>query len=117
MRVLKGYTDAASYTPTGTPQFKNEYPQKNLSKSIKNSSGDSVQFSVEALNMLKNGKDSLTACAQDATYDQYGNLTRQVDALQRDINRLSMMAWPAGPVFNSRLNSLRSQAGNLSAVV
>lgn len=119
MRILKSYTDASTMTGQGFDMPNNAEPkEKSSAKAQIKVSGDSVRLSPEAIEMLENGSmESLSVCAHDATYDQYGNITRQVDALNRDLNNLAMATYPAGAAISSKVNTLRSQLNSLRASV
>lgn len=80
---------------------------------------DRITLSDEALRMLENGGDALHNCPQDATYDQFGNVTRQFDSIQNDLRSLAsqFMSSPANSGMLGRISSLRSQVAALEATV
>lgn len=119
MRIIKAYTDAVAMGNQGFGMGTSSDDAKEkgqASTKIKNS-GDSIRLSQEALRALESGGESLSACANDATYDQKGNITRQVDALRRDIDALSFIPYAPTIGMGAKLNSLRAQVGSLRASV
>ena len=55
----------------------------------------------------------------DATYDQYGNVTRQFDSLQGELRSLasSLMTSGEGAGLAGRVNTLQTQLRSLEAMV
>ena len=120
MRILKAYTDAGAMggNSFGLIPSKNEQQEKRQDKEQIKDSGDSVRISAEAQELLENrNTETLDINAQDATYDQYGNVTRHVNALSRDLASLTRAAYPAGPALSGKINFIRSQLGSLRAQV
>lgn len=121
MKIIKAYTDAVAMGNQGygmgAGASAEDAKAKGRQQTPPKQGGDLVRLSAEAMRALETGGESLSVCAQDATYDQYGNLTRQVDALQRDISNLAMMNFPAGAGMSAKLNSLRAQVNGLRAQV
>lgn len=118
MRILKAYTDAGALGGKnyGMTLVNDEAREKKQPKEQVRVSGDSIRISAEAQEMLENGTVS-EICAHDATYDQYGNITRQVDALSRELASLGRAAYPANANLAGRINFLRSQLGTLRTQV
>lgn len=120
MNILKAYADAGA---TGGQNFGMAAMQSPVvakrpeTAEVKNS-GDSVRLSAEAMALLENGgSDNLQVCANDATYDQNGNVTRQVEALQRDLLSLSRAAYAMTPGISGQIGALRAHASGLRASV
>lgn len=120
MNILKAYADAGA---TGGQNFGMNAMQgapaaKRPETAEVKTSGDSVRLSAEAIAMLESGgAENLQVCANDATYDQNGNVTRQVDALQRDLISLSRAAYAMGPGISGQIGALRAHAQGLRAQV
>lgn len=83
------------------------------------SGGDSLSLSAEALEMLANGGGAGSICPQDATYDQSGHVTRQLDDLQRDLRRLAsqVLSTPQSSGMAIGLNALQGQLASIQARV
>lgn len=120
MQILKAYADAGATGKrnfVATPGLQRESGQTREQRN--SNSGDSITLSQEALDMLENGgQDTLSTCPQDATYDQFGNVTRQFDSLQNDLRRLAAQfrtsAESAGMLgqissLQSRLSAIKAQ--------
>lgn len=113
MYGIKAYAEAGrngSYFSGSVKQAKPE--QRTFTEIIKNS-GDSVCFSNQALEILEHGKNGVSNCPQDATYDQYGNVNRQFYALQKDLSELAAAAWPVNVAVASQANALQNQVRRL----
>lgn len=119
MNILKAYTEAGS---AGGQNFGMMPPRdpatetKRENTQVK-SSGDSVRISSKAMELLENGAESLSVCPQDATYDQYGNVTRQIDALNSDLNKLSRLAYPVGAGIAAQVNAMRPRVASIRAMI
>lgn len=118
MNVLKAYANSgnlgqAAYLPANY----NRASQAGSGKSQQ--SGDFLNISEEAMEKLEASQQgSVSVLPQDATYDQHGNVTRQLDSLQGDLRLLAaqFMADSAtlGMIghlgaIQSRLSSIRAQ--------
>lgn len=120
MNILKAYADAGAtgsqnYGMNLTPGAR---PEKRPGTTEIKNSGDSVRLSAEALDLLESGiSENLSVCANDTTYDQNGNMTRQVEALQRDLSALARAAYAARPAMAGQINLMRSRAQTIRAQV
>lgn len=123
MQILKAYAQAEATgrqnwetTPQKTQPRERQQPRE---KQQPKDEGDKISLSEEAREMLNYGGDALSTCPQDATYDQYGHVTRQFDSLQGDLRTLAaqVMGTSEGAAVAGRLNSLRWQVAGIKAMV
>lgn len=122
MQILKAY---AAGSATGSHGFgmrggRNAAYDMATGKAQLKSSGDSLSLSDEAMEMLlTGGASTLSACPQDATYDQSGHMTRQFDNLQNHLRRLASQfrATAGGAGMLGRLNTMQSQVAAIRAQV
>lgn len=122
MRVIKAYTDAASTGKQNFGLLGNRVPSRAGQSGAVASKpgGDRISLSDEAIEMLETGSpDALSFCPQDATYDQYGNVTREMESLQSDLRRLAakFMASADGVGMTGRVNAINSEIAALKAQV
>lgn len=117
MRILKAYADAGA---TGNQNFGLPVTRKverEAREQRQSPAGDRISLSAEAREMLASGEESVSVCPQDATYDQYGNMTRQFDSLQQDLRGLAGKAMAEGDmalagklgILGNRLAALKAQ--------
>lgn len=119
MRILKAYSGLGNELPSpGASMGRMGEREKNEHKSP-SPSGDTVNLSAEARQALAGGEVPLSAQAADATYDQYGNVTRQFDSLQGELRNLasSLMSTDEGAGISGRVNMLQTQLRSLEAMV
>lgn len=118
MNVPRAYTNAGSLSGSTFTRISSgigSVPQRTTQTK---DSGDILHFSSEALELLENGgAANHYLCAQDATYDHTGNITRQVEALNRDLNNLARSSYAAGAGLAGKINLMRAQAGSFRASV
>lgn len=120
MNILKAYADAGA---TGSQNYgmnllAGPKAEKRPDTTEIKISGDSVRLSAEAMDLLENGvSENLSVCTNDTTYDQNGNMTRQVEALQRDLSTLARVAYAARPAMTGQINLLQARAQGLRAQV
>lgn len=121
MQILKAYADAGASGKQGTSLLPGKVAASDSrgKTQVKSKSGDKISISDEAKQLLISGQSPLSLYAQDATYDQYGNVTRQLDSLQSDIRQLAQdaMGTPGALGLGGRLSSLQSQIATLKAQV
>lgn len=88
-------------------------------KRVHKASGDVLSLSKEAREMLRQNRDALSACPQDATYDQNGYVMRQVENLRGDLRNLSahLTGYPEGAAITGRLRSMQRQLGGIQAMI
>lgn len=116
MRILKAYsnTDAPGRQNLGVPIIRHDEEARD--KKRQKQGGDTLNISEEARNMLANGsKEMVSACPQDATYDQFGNMTRQFEEIQNDLRSLAAQfnATPQDANMRGKINGLRAQLAGL----
>lgn len=119
MRVLRAYADTGASNGQNFAMTPLRRTEREPQEQRATPSGDSVSLSPEAREMLENGGNSLSVCAQDATYDQYGNVTRQFDALQNELRNLAgkVMFNTDSPGLAGKIGALGSQLASLKAQV
>lgn len=113
MYGIKAYADANRNSAYFSGAVKQPKPEQRTFTEIIKNSGDSICFSNQALEILEHGKNGVSNCPQDATYDQYGNVNRQFYALQKDLSELAASAWPVNVALASQVNAIQSQVGRL----
>lgn len=119
MNVLKAYADAGAL---GQQSYGRIVPKAGggaRTASQKGRSGDFISISEEAMEMLASGgQNSLSVMPQDATYDQNGHVTRQLDSLESELRHLAgqfigqpgtASLMPHLGAMQSRLASIRTQ--------
>lgn len=119
MRVLKAYADAGANGNYGFSRSVSGFGGR-ATPTERLKTGDSISLSEEAQQMLKNRDNgALSNCPQDATYDQYGNVTREFNSLQNDLRRLAtqFVSRPDGAGLLGKLNSVGYQLAALEAQV
>lgn len=119
MRIMKAYSGLGNELPSpGMPLGSNGERQKNEPRKM-SPGGDTINLSAEAREALAGGEVPLSAQAADATYDQYGNVTRQFDSLQGELRNLasSLMSTGEGSAISGRVNMLQTQLRSLEAMV
>lgn len=122
MQIVRGYVDASA---AGKDRFNSNSSKKPVIQSREKpktqikASGDSLSLSPEAREMLENNGVLLSATPQDATYDQYGNMTRQFDSLQNDLRQLQAQfnGYPQGSVIKGKISSVRAQLAGIEAQI
>lgn len=118
MNVLKAYANAGNLGQTTySPPNYNRTSQAWSGKDKQ--SGDFLNISAEAMEKLEESQqNSISVMPQDTTYDQHGNVTRQLDSLQGDLRHLAsqFLSDPAAlgmlghlGAIQSRLSSIRAQ--------
>lgn len=122
MQILKAYADAGA---TGNQNFglmpgKTEAGERGRPKTQLKSSGDSLNISQAARDMLENGgAGQLSSSPHDLTYDQYGNINRDFENIQSDLRQLAgQLATHAGDaVLRGGVNAMRSRLASLRQMV
>lgn len=119
MKILKAYSGLGNeLSSPGAPLAHHGERQKHEEKNAA-PRGDTVNLSAEARQALAGGDVPLSAQAADATYDQYGTVTRQFDSLQGELRSLasSLMTSGEGAGLAGRVNTLQTQLRSLEAMV
>lgn len=121
MNVLKAYANAPvtspsrwSYSDRGAIASSPE-----REKTVHKSSGDILSLSREARDMLRENRDSLSVCPQDATYDQKGYVLRQVENVRGDLHRLSsqLLNYPDSSAMTGQIHNMQRQLRSIQAQV
>ena len=121
MNVLKAY---ANRPVTSTPRL--SYSDRGAiasgperEKTVNKSSGDVLSLSAEARDLLNQNRDAVSVLPQDATYDQKGYVTRQVEELQGDIRHMTshLAGYPGGMAMAGQLRAMQRQLGRFQAQV
>lgn len=119
MKILKAYSGLGNELPSpGAPLVHHGERQKQEEKNLA-PRGDTVNLSAEARQALAGGEVPLSSQAADATYDQYGNVTRQFDSLQGELRNLasSLLTNGEDAGLAGRVNTLQTQLRSLEAMV
>ena len=125
MRVLKAYANAAQQTlaqrqsgniinrETGGSGLPSSAAQKE-----RKSSGDTLTLSDAARERLGHA-ENLSFCPQDATYDQNGYITRQVESVQGDLRSLAanLSSIPGGAMLSGQVKSMQNHLGMIQTQV
>lgn len=121
MNILKAYADAGAMGQQGYGALKSlrqGAPAQNTARPAQK--GDFLSLSEEAQALLVNGgQKSISVMPQDATYDQNGQVMRQIDSLQGDLRQLAaqFMAQGGAGGMLGRLGSMQSRLSSIRAQV
>lgn len=116
MQALRAYNQAsATWNQASCPPRQVSTPQTRE----KTQSGDFLNFSAEARAMAAKAYGAGSICPQDATYDNSGHVTRQLDNLQSDLRHLSsqLINIPGGSGLIQGVTSLQSRLAGIQACV
>lgn len=122
MRINKAYVTASEIGGQNfsrTPPKPEEGGEKRREVPVK-AGGDRINISAEARELLDRGEQNISYGGHvDATYDQFGHVTRQLDNVRDDLRRVAseLGAYPQGAALQGRLGAIRSQLAGLSATV
>lgn len=117
MYGIKAYAEAGRNGAYFSGPLTQKRPEQKTFTEIVKNSGDSICFSNQALEILEHGKNGVSNCPQDATYDQYGNVNRQFYAVQKDLSELAAASWPVNVAVASQVEAMRSQVNRLQMQV
>lgn len=117
MNVLKAYADA------GALGNQNSYaiaPRHGGDTRSRKEGGDFLSLSQAARDMLERDRqNSISVLPQDATYDQNGQVMRQLDSLQGELAHLAsqFISSPGTQAMMPQLGALQSRIRTLRAEV
>lgn len=116
MQILRAYSGLGNDLPQAGLLHSGEEKDKRPEKKEADK-GDTVHLSVEAREALAGGEVPLSVQAADATYDQYGNVTRQIDSLQGELRSLASSLMKEGTGLAGPISQMQSQLRTLRARV
>lgn len=123
MRINKAYVTAnetGRQSLLGNPERASEEKESKRGKAKLMAAGDSINISEEAREMLTHGERNISSGGHaDATYDQYGNVTRQFESVRNDLRKLAAQfsSNPEGAAIGGRLTMMSGQLASLNATV
>lgn len=120
MNVLKAYADAGAMGQQHYGSLIAPARQGAAARQTPKRSGDFVSLSNEAMELLGSyGTGQISMAPQDATYDQHGQVTRQLDSLQADLRHLAtqFMAQPDGGGMLGHIGAMQSRLATIRAQV
>ncbi len=119
MNILKAYADAGAMGQQGYSAIRT--PRTAFGQSVQRQpqKGDFLSLSAEAQELLEQRRQNLSVTPQDATYDQHGQVMRQLDSLQGDLRQLAaqFMAQPGNEGMLGRLGAMQSRLSSIRAQV
>lgn len=116
MQILKAYSGLGNGLPQ-PGQLQHAEERDARQQKAPEAQGDTVNLSLEAREALEGRGLPLSAQAADATYDQYGNVTRQFDSLQGELRNLASSLLAQGAGASGHISQLQSQLRALRAMV
>lgn len=117
MNILKAYADAGAmgqrdYSAIMTPRNSGAPTISRQSQK-----GDFLSLSDEARELLEQGyQTTISVMPQDATYDQHGQVMRQLDSLQGDLRQLAAQFMAQGAPHGGMLGRLGAMQSRLSSI-
>lgn len=120
MNILKAYADAGALGQQNYGDIRAPRPRNGQTVSRQSQKGDYLSLSAEAQELLEHGgQPNISVMPQDATYDQHGQVMRQLDSLQGDLRHLAaqFMAQAGMEGMIGRLGAMQSQLFSIRAQV